>query len=85
MAALLQFCSFILDGCSIPYRLDRDRNETSVTVHAREDTPRKFMTKHSFKEDIKGLFVEINFRKSKWLLGGTKHPPSQPDQYFLAI
>ena len=37
------------------------------------------------RKTSKDLFVEINFRKSKWLLGGTKHPPSQPDQYFLTI
>ena len=66
-----QFCSFILDGCSIPYRLDRKRNGGGVTVHVREDIPSKFLSKQGFKKDIEGLFVEINFRKSKWLLGGS--------------
>ena len=37
---------------------------------------------HSFKEDIEGLFAAMIFRKSKWLLGGIYHPPSQPEQYF---
>ena len=32
-----------------------------------------------FKEDISGLFVEINFK----LLSEIYHPPSQPDQYFF--
>ena len=29
------------------------------------------------------IFVEINLRKSKWLLCGTYHPPSQSDQYHF--
>ena len=41
------------------------------------------LTKHNSPYNIKGLFVELNFRKSKWLLGGVYHPPSQPDQYFF--
>ena len=28
------------------------------------------------------FFVELRFRKGKWLLGGMYHPP-QPDQYFF--
>ena len=41
------------------------------------------LTKHNFPNNIEGLFVELNFRKSKWLLGGMYHPPSQPNQYFF--
>ena len=29
------------------------------------------------------MFVELNFRKSNWLLCGTYHPPAQNDQYFF--
>ena len=29
------------------------------------------------------FFVEMNFRKCKWFLSGTYHPPSQSDQYFF--
>ena len=65
---------FHIDGFSIPYRLDRNRNGGGVTVYVREDIPSKLLSKHSFKEDIEGLFVEINFRKSKWLLGGNLSP-----------
>ena len=37
----------------------------------------------AFSNDIEGLFVEINFRKSKWFIFGTYHPPSQSDQYYF--
>ena len=30
---------------------------------------------------MEGLFVELNYRKCKWLLFGTYHPPSQADIY----
>ena len=43
------------------------------------------LTKHNFPDIMEGLFIELNFRKSKWLLGGMFHPPSQPDQYFFNI
>ena len=32
---------------------------------------------------MEGLFVELNFRKCKWLLFGKYHPPSQPDIYYF--
>ena len=81
---------FHKDGFSMPYRLDRNRNGDDVIVYVREDMPSKLLSKHCFKDDIEGLFVEINLKKkvnlnkkSKWLLGGIYHPPSQPDQYFF--
>ena len=49
----------------------------------RSDITSKLLTKHSFPNDIEGLFVEINFRKNKWLLFGTYHPPSQNNQYYF--
>ena len=45
--------------------------------------PSRQLNKHIFPEDIEGIFVEINLRKSKWLLFGTYHPPSQQDQYYF--
>ena len=71
---------FHIDGFSMPYRLDRNRNGGGVIVYVREDVPSKLLLKHCFKDDIEGLFVEINFRKSKWHLGRIYHPPSQPNQ-----
>ena len=35
------------------------------------------LTKHSIPDNFEGSFVELNFRKSKWLLGGLYHSPSQ--------
>ena len=47
-----------------------------------EDITSKVL-KHLFPNDIAGIFVEINFRKSTWLLCSTCHLPSQSDQYYF--
>ena len=52
-------------------------------IYIRENIPSKLLEKHNFSDDIEGLFVELNFRKVKWLLFGTYHPPSQNDIYYF--
>ena len=74
-----------MDGFSLSYRLDRNRNGGGVMIFAREDISSKFLTKHNFPSDVEVLFVELNFRKSKWLLCSTYHPPAQNHQYFFLI
>ena len=64
---------FHIDGYSMPYRLDRNRNGGGVIIYVRGDVPSKVLRKNLFANDIEGIFVEINFRKSKWLLCGTYH------------
>ena len=48
-----------------------------------DDIPSRVLTKHVFPDDIEGLFIELNFRKCKWLLFGTYHPPTQSDSYYF--
>ena len=52
-------------------------------IFVREDIPSKMLSKHTFPYDIEALIIEINLRKSKFLLLGAYHPPSQPDHYFF--
>ena len=66
---------FHIDGYSMPYRLDRNRIGGGVIIYVKEHILR------AFPNDIEGIFVEINFRKSKWLLCLTYHPPSRSDPY----
>ena len=65
---------FHMDGFSLPHRIERNRNGGGVMIFVKEDVPIKLLTKHYFPSDVEGLFVELNFRKSKWLLLGTYHP-----------
>ena len=60
-----------MDGFSLPYWLDGNRNGGGVMIFVKEDIPSKLLTKHNFASDVEGLFVVLNFRKSKWLLFGT--------------
>ena len=43
----------------------------------------KLLTQHNIPSNIEGLLVELNFRKSKWLLFGTYHAPAENGQYFF--
>ena len=48
----------------------------------RDDMPSK-MLKHNFPEDTEAAFIELNFRKCKWLLCATYRAPSQNHNYFF--
>ena len=74
---------FIIDGYSKPFRLDRDSNGSGILLYLKEDIPCKQLINHTFCEGIEGIFIEIKFRKSKWLLFGTYHPPKQNDQLYF--
>ena len=67
---------FLVRGFSKPYRLDRNSNGGGVMIYVREDIPSKKLEKHNFSHDVEGILVELNFKKCKWLLFGTYHPPS---------
>ena len=74
---------FLIDGFAEPFRRDRNLMGGGLLIYVREDIPCKPLDKHSFPEDIEGIFLEINLRKSKCLLLGTYHPPSQKDEYYF--
>ena len=74
---------FSMDGFAKPFRRDRNKFGGGILIYVREDIPCKLLNNHSFPDDIEGLFVELNFRKSKLLLLGTYHPPSQQDNYYF--
>ena len=62
---------FLIDGYSVPYRLDRDRHGGGVMIYVREDIPSKLLSQHNFTKPIEGIFVEINLRKTKLLFFGS--------------
>ena len=74
---------FKISGFSQPYRLDRNRNGGGVMIFVREELPSKKLLKHTFPNDIEALVVEINLRKTKFLLLGGYRPPSQSQNYFF--
>ena len=66
---------FYVEGFTMPYRLDRNRNGGRVIIYVREDIPSKILKKHKLPHDNEDIFIELNFRKVKWLLFGTYQPP----------
>ena len=74
---------FSVDGFSERFRIDRNRSGGGVMIYVRNDIQSKLLAKRIFTNDVKGIFVELNFRKCKCLLLETYHPPSQSDHYFF--
>ena len=74
---------FRIDGFSAPFRLDRNKFGGGVLIYVREDILCIKLTKHILPDDIEGIFVEINLRKTKWLLFCGYRPPRQQAEYFL--
>ena len=61
-----------MKGFAEPFRLDRNRNG-GVMTYILDDIPSRLLSKHVFPGDTEVLYIEINFRKCKWLLLGTYH------------
>ena len=49
-----QFC---MDGFSILYRLDRNRNGGGLMIYVRDDITSKMLSKHNLLEDIEDAFI----------------------------
>ena len=52
-------------------------------IFVRDDIPSKEIKISFLPSDIQCLFIEINIRKTKWLIVDSYHPPSQNDNYFF--
>ena len=74
---------FFIDGYSVPYRLDRNKHGGGILIYIREDISSKQLTKHTFKDDMEGIFLELKLNKYKLLVLGTYHPPNQDNQYYF--
>ena len=62
---------FDLEGYITQYRLDRNPNGGGILLYIREDIPSKLLNTDL---PIEGFFVEIRFRKKKWLLCSSCNP-----------
>ena len=58
---------FLMDGLSRPYRFYRNKYGGGVMIYIRDTIPSKIIGKHSCPSNIECLFIELNFRKCKWL------------------
>ena len=51
-------------------------------IYVKENIPARVLDTHELPDDIESIFLELNFRRNKWLLMGTYHPPSQSTDYY---
>ena len=56
---------FFLDGFGTPFHLNQNRNGGGIVLSIRNDIPAKVV----FRDDrpIESFYVQLNFRKKKWL------------------
>ena len=63
---------FLIDGYSVPFRFDRNKNGGGILLYVRDDIPSKILSMNS---NIEGFFVEINLHnKKRWLLSCSYNP-----------
>ena len=74
---------FLIDGFSVPFRLDRDSRGGGVIIYVREDIPCRELKSHFKPNDFEGIVLEINLRKVKWLLFGGYNPHKENTSNFL--
>ena len=75
-----QFC---IPGYRKPYRLDISDNSGGLLVYVKETIPSKFLNRFKLPFDIQAIPIEINLRKSKWLVLSIYRPPRTELSFFL--
>ena len=58
----------------MPYRLDRNKNGGGLLLYVREDISSKIL---HYDNNFESFFVELNFKKQKWLLSCSYNPHYQ--------
>ena len=74
---------FIIEGFSPPFRLDRNINGGGVLIYVSDLIPCNQVEFLSRPNDVEGIFLELNLRKTKWLLMGGYNPSKHTISYFL--
>ena len=59
---------FHMCGYTTPYCLDRNVNGGGLLLYVREDIPSKKIDNVDFDTGLQAMFIEINIRKTKWLI-----------------
>ena len=78
--------AFMIPGYKKPFRKDRNSHGGGIMVFIRDDIPSREVPQIQGFSDLEGIFVEINLRKSKWLLFATYKPPSfSKNNYFSLV
>ena len=74
---------YFIEGFSPPFRLDRNANGGGVMIYVSDLIPCNQVEFLSRPNDVEGIFLELNLRKTKWLLMGGYNPSKHTISYFL--
>ncbi len=77
--------NFNIPGFSNPVRRDRSRYGGGILLYIREDIPFKLLSSVTLPDNVECFFVEIKFRKIKWLLGNFYNPSKSQISYQLSF
>ena len=66
---------FQIPGYTKAYRKDRNIHGGGILVYVRDNIPSKEVNTFEIEGNTEGIFIELNIRKSKWLLLATYKPP----------
>ena len=75
--------NFTIPGYSSPFRLDVSSTSGGILVFIKEHIPSKLLNKLKIPSNLQILPIEINLRKTKWLILPIYKPPSTTESYFL--
>ena len=65
---LFPLSQFMIDGFSMPYRLDRNAHGGGILVYFRNNITEKLLKLGNLPSDIEVIFIEMNIKSKKWLL-----------------
>ena len=74
---------FMVPGYTSPYRLDINSKSGGLLVYVKETIPSKELKQLAIPKNMQILTLEINLRKSKWLIIPIYRPPSTPENEFI--
>ena len=72
-----------MNGFLPPFRKDRNKHGGDIRILVKEQIPVKIV-ETKLPNDIESLFLELNFKNSKWLLIEACRPPSQCANRFYS-
>ena len=74
---------FDMEGYSAPFRVDRNKHGGGVLIYVRDDITCRELKGHPPLNDLEGIFLELNLKKSKWFLFGGYNPNKENISYFV--
>ena len=75
--------NFLIPGYTSPYRFDVSSRSGGLLIYIKETIPNKQLKQLFIPKELQILPIEINLRKSKWLLIPVYRPPSTSESYFM--